>query len=67
LTAVRQKYNEIMPEYLRRFRETRNKCYSLTIEEKDLADLAFAGLSSYLREKMRVHRYKPNASESRGA
>jgi hypothetical protein len=43
LTAVRQKYNETVPEYLRRFRETRNKCYNLTIGEKDLADLAFAG------------------------
>jgi hypothetical protein len=41
-----------MPEYLWRFRETRNKCYNLTIGEKDLVDLAFAGLSSYLREKL---------------
>jgi hypothetical protein len=39
-------------EYIKRFRETRNKCYSLTIGEKDLADLALAGLSSYLREKV---------------
>jgi hypothetical protein len=44
LTAIRQKYNETMLEYLRRFRETRNKCYNLTIGEKDLTDLAFAGL-----------------------
>jgi hypothetical protein len=36
LTTVRQKYGEIVPEYLRRFRETRNKCYSLTIGEKIL-------------------------------
>jgi hypothetical protein len=39
-------------EYLQRFRETRNKCYNLTIREKDLVDLAFVGLSSYLEEKM---------------
>jgi hypothetical protein len=30
----------------------RNRCYNLTIGEKDLADWAFAGLSSYLREKL---------------
>jgi hypothetical protein len=30
----------------------RNKCYNLTIGEKDLACLAFAGLSSYLKEKL---------------
>jgi hypothetical protein len=27
-------------------------CYNSTIGEKDLMDLAFLGLSSYLREKM---------------
>jgi hypothetical protein len=44
LTVVRQKCEEMVPEYLRWFRETRNKCYNLTIEEKDLANLAFVGL-----------------------
>jgi DNA-binding CsgD family transcriptional regulator len=38
----------MVSEYTKRFRETRNKCYSLTVREKDLADLAYAGLSSYL-------------------
>jgi hypothetical protein len=52
LTDVRQKYGESVSEYLRQFRETRNMCYNLTIGEKDLANLAFVGLSSYLREKM---------------
>jgi hypothetical protein len=52
LIAVRQKYNETIPEYLWRFRETRNKCYNLTIGEKDLANLSFAGLSSHFREKV---------------
>jgi hypothetical protein len=52
LTAVRQKYNETMPEYLKRLRETWNRCYDLTIGEKDLVELAFVGLSSHLREKM---------------
>jgi hypothetical protein len=50
--TVRQKYSEIVPEYLKQFRETRNRCYNLTIGEKVLADLAFSVLSSYLREKM---------------
>jgi hypothetical protein len=52
LIAIRQKYNETVPEYLKRFRETINRCYNLTIGKKDLADLIFAGLSLYLREKM---------------
>jgi hypothetical protein len=37
---------------IKRFRETRNKCYNLTVRERDLADLAVAGLSSYLHEKL---------------
>jgi hypothetical protein len=51
-TTVGHRHGETVPEYLKRFRETRNRCYELTIGEKDHADLAFAGLSSYLREKM---------------
>ena len=45
-------YNESVVEYIKRFRETRNRCYGLTFREKDLADLAFVGLSSYIKEKL---------------
>jgi hypothetical protein len=55
LTSVRQKYNETVLEYLKRFREPRNKCYDLTIGERDLVDLAFKGLSSHQWEKMEGH------------
>jgi hypothetical protein len=52
LTSLRQKYTETASDYLKRFREVRNWCYNLTIVEKDLADLAFAGLMPYLRDKL---------------
>jgi hypothetical protein len=52
LTSIKQKYNKSVTEYLKKFRDTRNKCYNLTIGEKDLTDLAFAGLASYLKEQM---------------
>jgi hypothetical protein len=52
LTSLRQKYIETIFDYLRLFREVRNRCYKLTITEKDLADLAFAGLTPYLRDKL---------------
>jgi hypothetical protein len=32
--------------------EVRNRCYNLTIVEKDLVDLAFVGLTPYLRDKL---------------
>jgi hypothetical protein len=52
LTSLRQKYTETVSDYLKRFREVRNRCYNLTIAEKDLADLAFVSLMSYLKDKL---------------
>jgi hypothetical protein len=52
LTSVRQKYNESVVDYIRRFRETRNRCYGLIVGERDLADLDMAELLSYLRDKL---------------
>jgi hypothetical protein len=49
---LRQKYIETISDYLKRFREVRNWCYNLTIAEKYLTDLAFAGLMPYLRDKL---------------
>jgi hypothetical protein len=48
LTAVREKHNESISEYLKRFRETRNICYNLTIGEKDLTGLSFCRFSVLL-------------------
>ena len=44
LTSVKQKLHESVSEYIRRFRYTRNRCYSLTISDGDLIDLAFSEL-----------------------
>jgi hypothetical protein len=52
LTSLRQKYTKTISDYLRWFREVRNRCYNLTIAEKFLADLAFAGLIPHLKDKL---------------
>ena len=52
LTMVRQKYNEPVHDYIRRFRDVKNCCYSLTIAEKDLADLAFSVLLAHIKDKL---------------
>jgi hypothetical protein len=52
LMSLRQKYTKTVSDYLRQFREVRNRCYNLTIAEKDLADLAFVGLTPYLWDKL---------------
>jgi hypothetical protein len=55
LTAIKQKYNETVADYIRRFRDTRNRCFNLNISDKNLADLAYLGLSLHLKEKLESH------------
>jgi hypothetical protein len=57
LTSLRQIYTETISDYLRWFREVRNRCDNLTITEKDLTDLAFVGLTPYLRDKLDVQEF----------
>jgi hypothetical protein len=52
LTAMKQKHNEPAANYIRRFRDTKNQCFNLNISNKDLADLAYSGLSPHLKEKL---------------
>ena len=49
LTSVKQKHDESVAEFIRRFRDTKNRCYSLVISEKDLAELALNGLRSHIK------------------
>jgi hypothetical protein len=41
LTIIKQKYNEPVADYIRRFRDTRNWCFNLDISDKDLVELAY--------------------------
>jgi hypothetical protein len=56
-TLVRQKVDEPIAEYIRRFRDTKNRCYSLIISEKDLAELALNGLRSHIKEKLEGYEF----------
>jgi len=57
LTSIKQGRDESSSNYFKRFKEIKNQCFSLTIFEKDLADLAFNGLCSYLKEKLEGFEY----------
>jgi len=57
LTSVRQGRDEPVNAYIRRFRDTKNRCFNLMLSEKDLVDLAFNGLRSYLRDKLESHNF----------
>jgi hypothetical protein len=55
LTAIKQKHNEPATDYIRIFRDTRNRCFNLNVSDKYLADLAYSGLSSHLKKKLESH------------
>jgi hypothetical protein len=55
LTTIKQKHNELAANYIRRFRDIRNRCFNLNISDKDLADLAYSRLSPHLKEKIESH------------
>jgi hypothetical protein len=55
LIAIKQKHNELITNYIRRFIDTRNWCSNLNRSDKDLADLAYSSLSSHLRENLESH------------
>jgi hypothetical protein len=57
LTSVKQKHDKLVTSYIRRFRETKNRCYNLVISERDLAELAFNGLRSHIKEKLEGHEF----------
>jgi hypothetical protein len=52
LADMRQRPNESGVEFLQRFRETRNLCFSLNISDDQLAALAVRGMLPSLREKL---------------
>jgi hypothetical protein len=52
LTLVKQGKEEIVYNYLKRFKEIKNRCFNLSISDSDLANLAAKGLKSALRERL---------------
>ncbi len=51
LTAIKQRHDESVQDYIQRFREMRNRCNSLSLTDSQLADLAFQGLIAPIKEK----------------
>jgi hypothetical protein len=52
LVDLRQRNSELGIQYLQRFREIRNQCYTLALTEEELICIAIRGLQPMLREKV---------------
>jgi hypothetical protein len=55
LITIKQKHNEHAANYIKRFRDIMNRYFNLNISDKDLADLAYSGLTPQLKEKLERH------------
>jgi hypothetical protein len=52
LATLKQRHNEMPLEFLKRFREVKGMCFSLTLPDDQLADMAVAGMLPAIREKL---------------
>ena len=57
LTSVKQKHDESVADYVKRFRDTKNRCYSLVIMERDMAGLVLNGLRTHIRERIEGYEF----------
>jgi len=51
LVRLKQRNDESVESFVQRLREVKNKCYSLVLDDRQLADLAFQGLLPHIRDK----------------
>ena len=51
LTNLRQRNDESVDTLIQRFRDVKNRCFSLVLSEQQLAEVAFQGLLPHIKEK----------------
>ena len=51
LTGLRQRNDELVAAFIQRFRNVKNRCYSLVLSDQQLAEVAFNGLLSHIKDK----------------
>ena len=51
LTNLRQRNDESVTVFIQRFRDVKNRCFSLVLSDQQLAEVAFQGLMPHIKEK----------------
>lgn len=51
LTSLGQRNNESVAAFIQRFRDFKNRCYSLVLSDQQLAEIAFQGLLPHIKGK----------------
>jgi hypothetical protein len=52
LTSVRQGRDETVSAYIKKFKETKNRCFNLSITDMNLANICLKGLRLSIRDKI---------------
>jgi hypothetical protein len=52
LTSVRQGRDESVSAYIKKFKETKNRCFNLSITDMDLANICLKGSRSSIRDNI---------------
>ena len=58
LTAIKQRNDEPVTDYIQRFRDIRSKCFSLSLSDSQLAEMAFQGLLPHIKERFSSHEFQ---------
>jgi len=58
LVRLRQCSDELVECFVQRLRDVKNKCYSLVLDDRQLADLAFQGLLPHIKDKYTSHEFE---------
>ena len=51
LTNLRRRNDESVAAFIQRFRDVKNRCFSLVLSNQQLAEVAFQGLLPHIKEK----------------
>jgi len=58
LVTLRQHNDESVESFVQRLQDVKNKCYSLVLDDRQLANLAFQGLLPHIKDKYASPEFK---------
>ena len=57
LTNLRQRNDESFAAFIQRFKDVKNRCFSLVLSDQQIAEVAFQGLLPHIKEKYASQKY----------
>jgi hypothetical protein len=58
LTGLRQRNDESVATFIQRFKDVKNRCYSLVLSDQQLADAAFNGPLPHIKDKYALQEFE---------